>query len=269
MRFIDLSVPLDNNAGWSPWWARTTVKRYSHRFGRLAIRLLFGVSPRYLRTGLGWANDDIALSTHSTTHLDAPWHFGPTSEGKPAKTIDELPLEWCYGNGIVLDMRHKRNRGAVTIEDIRQGLARIHYTIQPRDIVLIHTGNDRFLGSPAYFTHGVGVSAEATRWILDQGVKITGIDSWTWDVPLVEAAYRAKRERRGGIFWEAHYVGVEKEYGHLERLTNLSQLPPFGFTLCCFPLKVKGGSAGPARVVAILPSHEAPDLPLAPDGGVC
>jgi len=216
------------------------------------MRLLFGLGPRYLRTGLGWANDELHLSTHGTTHLDAPWHYAPLSEGKPAKTIDQIPLEWCYGQGVKLDLRHKQDGEAITVEDLQAELSRIGYAIRPRDIVLIHTGNDRFWGTPQYFTQGPGMSAEATRWLLDQGVKITGIDSWGWDVPLPLAAQRAKRAKQPGVFWEAHYVGVDKEYCHLERLTNLSQLPPFGFTVCCFPLKVTGGSAGPARVVAIL-----------------
>ena len=118
MRFIDLSVPLDNNASWAPWWARTHVTRRNHRFGCLAMWLLFRVTPRHLRTGLGWANDEIQLSTHGTTHLDAPWHYGPTSEGRPAKTIDQIPLEWCYGPGVVLDLRHKADGEAVTVDDL-------------------------------------------------------------------------------------------------------------------------------------------------------
>lgn len=251
MRFIDLSVELEDNAGWAPWWARTRVRRFGHRFGAFAMRLLFGVSGRHLHTGLGWANDEIRLSTHGTTHLDAPWHFGPTSEGRPAKTIDQVPLEWCYGPGVVLDLRHKRDGEAITVADLQAALARIPYTIRPGDILLIHTGNDRWLGRPEYFTRGAGMSAAATRWLLDQGVRVTGIDSWGWDVPLPQAAHQAKT-RGTRTFWEAHFVGVEKEYCHLERLTNLDTLPPCGFTVCCFPLKVKGGSAGPARVVAIL-----------------
>jgi kynurenine formamidase len=215
------------------------------------MRLLFGVSRRHLHTGLGWANDELRLSTHGTTHLDAPWHYGPLCEGRPAKTIDQVPLAWCYGPGVVLDIRHKGDGEAVTVEDVKQALTKIGYTIRPRDIVLIHTGNDRWLGTPEYFSRGSGMSAAATRWILDQGVKVTGIDSWGWDVPLPQAA-RLARQRGSRTFWEAHFVGVEKEYCHLERLTNLSHLPPFGFSVCCFPLKVKGGSAGPVRVVAII-----------------
>jgi kynurenine formamidase len=252
VRCVDLSVPLEHNEAWAPWWARTKVKRQGHRFGRLAIRLLFGISPHYLRSGLGWANEEITLSTHSTTHLDAPWHFGPTVRGEPAKTIDQIPLEWCYGHGVLLDVRGKPDGAAITVEDVTRALARIRYTIRPRDIVLIQTGNAAHYGTPDYFTRGTGMSAAATRWILEQGVKVTGIDSWTWDVPLAGAAAEARRSGRRDVFWQAHYVGLDREYCHLERLVNLEQLPPFGFTLCCFPLKVRGGSAGPARVVAIL-----------------
>ncbi len=120
------------------------------------------------------------------------------------------------------------------------------------DIVLIQTGNDRMLGTPDFFTRGAGMSAAATRWILDQGVKVTGIDSWGWDVALPTLAREARETGRSDLFWEAHFVGVDREYCHIERLTNLDKLPPFGFKVCCFPLKVRGGSAGPARVVAIL-----------------
>jgi len=252
MRIVDLSVSLENNNGWAPWWARNKVKHQNHKFGRLAIFLLFGLTPKYLRTGLGWANDEIKLSTHGTTHLDAPWHYAPTSEGKPAKTIDEIPLEWCFSNGVVLDVRHKQDGESITVEDIESALSKISYTISPMDIVLIQTGNDRMLRTSGYFSRGVGVSAAATRWILDQGVKITGIDSWGWDTALPQQARQAKNTGRNDLFWEAHYVGIDQEYCHLERLTNLDKLPPFGFKVCCFPLKVKGGSAGPARVVAIL-----------------
>ncbi len=149
-------------------------------------------------------------------------------------------------------MRHKRDGEGIAVDDVKKALVDINYTIKPMDIVLIQTGNDRMLGTPEYFTRGAGMSAPATRWILDQGVKVTGIDSWGWDVALPTLARQAKETGRSDLFWEAHFVGVDKEYCHIERLTNLDKLPPFGFKVCCFPLKVRGGSAGPARVVAIL-----------------
>ena len=251
-RIIDLSTDLDNNKSWAPWWARTKVKHQGHVLGKWIIRFLFGVKSSFLKTGLGWAHDEISLSTHGTTHLDAPWHYAPYSEGEVARTIDQIPLHWCYANAVKLDMRHKQDQDPVSIRDLQEELQRIDYTIQPCDIVLICTGDDRMLGSRDYFHKGMGVSAEATKWILDHGVKITGIDSWGWDQGLQTMAERAKQSRRGDLFWEAHFVGVEKEYCHLERLTNLDKLPAKNFRVCCFPLKVKNASAGPARVVAIL-----------------
>src|SRR3954451_10997344 len=91
MRVIDLSVPLADERAWEPRFMRSHVKRQSHRFGLLAIWWLFRITPKYLRGGLGWSNETIVLSTHGTTHVDAPWHYAPTSEGRPARTIDQLP----------------------------------------------------------------------------------------------------------------------------------------------------------------------------------
>jgi len=252
MKFIDLSVTLENDRAWAPWWAANRVKYQSHRFGRFAIWLLFGIGAKYLRTGLGWANDVIKMSTHGTTHVDAPWHYGPMCEGQPAKTIDELPLERFYGPGVVLDVRHKASDQVLTVADLQAALEKIGHELQAGEIVLVQTGNDRLIGSPEYFTQGPGVSAEATRWLLEQGIKLTGIDSWGWDAPLKDQAREAKRTGRRDLFWEAHYVGVDREYCHIERLANLEQLPATGFTVCAFPLKVKRGSAGPARVVALI-----------------
>ncbi|MCA9178859.1 MAG: cyclase family protein [Planctomycetales bacterium] len=256
MRVVDLSVPLDNDRQWAPWWARNRVKRQNHAFGAKVIRWLLGLRPRHLKTGVGWANDVIKLSTHGTTHVDAPWHYGPECAGKPARTIDQMPLDWFHGPGLVLDIRELDRQQAASVDDLRRAADRIGVSIQPGNIVLIQTGNDRLLGSPAYFNSGPGVSAAATHWLLDQGVRVTGIDAWGWDRPLKAQAAEAIQSGRNDIFWEAHYVGVEREYCHMERLAQLDQLPTHGFQVCAFPLKVVGGSAGPARVVALVPDDE-------------
>ncbi|MBA4019265.1 MAG: cyclase [Pirellula sp.] len=253
MRIIDLSVTLENDADWAPWYARNSVKNQSHAFGAWVIRWLFGIKKRHLRTGLGWANDTIKLSTHGTTHVDAPWHYAPTSEGRPAKTIDEVPLDWCYGPGVKLDMRNAPVDRPLSIVDLEGALAGINHTLAPGDIVIIQTGNDRLLGSRQYFGQGPGVSAEATRWLCDRGIRLMGIDAWGWDAPLKRQAAEALSTGRNDVFWAAHFVGVDKEYCQIERLANLAALPAKGFTICAFPLKVKRGSAGPARVVALLP----------------
>jgi kynurenine formamidase len=252
MRYIDLSATLDNDSHWAPWWARNRVKRQSHRFGRFAVRLIFGLGPKYLRNRLGWANEVIELSTHGTTHVDAPWHYSPVCDGKPARTIDELPLEWFHGPGVVIDISYLDSPAAATVDEIKTGLADAGHELRPGDIVLIRTGNDRLLGSRDYFDAGPGVSAEATRWLIDRGVRLMGIDAWGWDAPLKQQAREAKRSGREDLFWSAHFVGVDREYCQIERLANLGSLPSTGFTVCAFPLKVKDGSAGPARVVAMM-----------------
>ncbi|QDU97893.1 Kynurenine formamidase [Lignipirellula cremea] len=254
MKIIDLSTTLENDRSWAPWWARTRVKYQDHAFGAWAIWLVFGVARKHLRTGLGWANEILTLSTHSTTHVDAPWHYAPTCEGKKAPTIDELPLERFYAPGVVLDLRHLRPDQAASTADLQAALAKIDHTLSPGQIVLIQTGNDSLLGNPEYFHTGPGVSGEATRWLIDQGIKVMGIDAWGWDRPLRSQAAEAKRTGSATVFWEAHFVGVDRDYCQIERLAHLDQLPPTGFTVCAFPLKVKNGSAGPARVVALL--HE-------------
>jgi len=57
------------------------------------------------------ANDHVETLSHAGTHVDAPWHFGPVVEGQPAKKIDEVPLEWCYGNGVLLDFSQSKKIG--------------------------------------------------------------------------------------------------------------------------------------------------------------
>lgn len=257
MKYVDLSLPLENDKAWSPWWARNRVTYQGHRFGACVIRFLFGVRKKHLKTELGWANENIALSTHGTTHMDAPWHYGPLCEGRPARTIDQVPLEWCHGAGVVLDIQHLDADSAATLKDIQLALSNIDHVLSPGEIILMRTGNDRMWGSRDYYFSGPGISAEATRWLIDQGIRVMGIDAWGWDAPLAGQAKVAREQNRSDVFWAAHYVGVEKEYCHMERLANLEQLPPTGFTVCAFPLKVKGGSAGPARVVAIIDeNHE-------------
>ena len=252
MRFVDLSAPLADDKGWAPRPLRTKVRHSGHRAGARAIWLLFRLRRRHLRGGLGWANDHISLSTHGATHVDAPWHYAPTSEGKPARTIDELPLEWFHGPGVCLDLTHLPDGAAASVEDLQRELERIGHELAPGEIVLCRFDGDQRLGTRAYFGAGAGVSAEATRWLIERGVRVMGTDCWGWDRPLRLQAAEAKRTGRSDLFWEAHFVGVEHEYCQIERLANLAALPPTGFTVSCFPLKVAGGSAGPARVVALL-----------------
>ena len=251
-KIIDLSKPIQFNQG-DPRFMKVKIKHKPHKKAKWLLRA-FGLPFKlFPKNWDGWADDTIKnMGVHSTTHIDAPWHYSPTCEGKPSKTIDEIPLEWCYGNGIVIDMSHKPDFEGISVDDIQTFLNNNALTIQPNDIVLIRTDRDQHMGTKKFFTHGTGMTAEATHWLIDRGVKVMGIDQWGWDLPLPFLIKKAKETKNPDLFWEAHLVGRDREYLHMEQLTNLSSLPLQGFKVAVFPLKIVGASAAPARVVAII-----------------
>jgi kynurenine formamidase len=114
------------------------------------------------------------------------------------------------------------------------------------NIVLIMTGAGAYQGEQRYLTDHPGMTAEATNWLLDQGIKLTGIDAITWDPPVWAMFERQQ-------FWEAHRVMLEREYYHLENLTNLDRIGrPHGFKLSLFPVKWVNTTGAPVRAVAIV-----------------
>lgn len=252
MKIIDLSKTIQYNPN-DPFFMKVKIKHKSHKKSRLLVRLLglpFRLFPKKFS---GWADDEIKkMGVHATTHMDAPWHYAPTCMGKPAKKIDQVPLEWCFGDGIVIDMKHKTDFDPITSNDIITFLEREKVILKPNMIVLIKTGRDKFMGTKDFFSKGTGMSAEATEWLIKQGIKVMGIDQWGWDLPLPYLIKEAKKSNNAKLFWEAHLVGIDYEYCHMEQLTNLDALPITGFQIAAFPLKIKDGSAAPARVVAIL-----------------
>jgi kynurenine formamidase len=196
--------------------------------------------------------------THSGTHMDAPWHYHPTMNhklvpgGEPSATIDQVPLDWCFRPGVKLDLRHLADGSVATARDVEAELDRIGYTIKPLDIVLINTAAGAVYGTDAYWETGCGMGREATLCLLDKGVRIVGTDSFGWDAPFPYVAKRFAETGDHSILWEGHKAGREIGYYQMEKLHNLEGLPSFGFTVACFPVKVKGGSAGWTRAVAIL-----------------
>jgi kynurenine formamidase len=250
IRIVDLSAPIESSPLDTPAFQRTEVEFISHEGGATEIEQLYGVPRELLRDREGWTRETLTLGTHNATHVDAPWHYNSAIDGRPAETIDELPLEWFYGPGVVVDFTAKADGEVITAPEMAAGVTQAAHDPRAGDIVLVRSGRDEFYGQPDYISRGPGVSAEATRWLYDRGVRVMGIDAWGWDRPLTLQAEDALRERRAGIFWEAHQVGLR--YSQIERLVGLGGLPPTGFTVACFPLRVARASAAPARVVAIL-----------------
>ena len=253
MKIIDLSKTIEYNPN-DPWFMRTRIKHKPHRKAHWLIRIFLGLPKRlFPERFTGWADDTIKnMGVHSSTHIDAPWHYSPTCGGERSKTIDEVPLSWCYGPGVVIDMTHKADNEAITVADIESKVKEHGLVIVPGTIVLIRTGRDRYMGTKEFPDRGTGMSGAATEWLIDQGVKVMGIDQWGWDLPLKYMVKKAKESNNHDLFWEGHLVGQRKEYCHMEQLTNLGALPLQGFKVAVFPLKIKGASAAPARVVAML-----------------
>jgi kynurenine formamidase len=248
---VDLSAPIIPSPAGTPHMLRTSIEFSDHRAGAAAIQALFGVGPELLRDGEGWAVETFTrFGTHNSTHVDAPYHYNSRFDGGPAATVDELPLDWFFRPGVVLDFTDRADGEVIETRELEAALRAADHTLRPLEIVLVRTGRDAFLGEPDYMARGPGVSAEATRWLHGQGVRVMGIDAWGWDRPLHLQAADAMAAGRAGIFWAAHQVGLE--YCQIERLAGLDQLPATGFTVACFPLRLIGGSAAPARVVAIL-----------------
>jgi kynurenine formamidase len=252
MRIIDLSAPITTTSPDAAPFERVEIKSTSHAEGAAQIQALLGVPPELLRHHEGWAIEEFTrLGTHSVTHVDAPWHYNIAIGGEPAATIDRLPLEWFFSDGVVLDMTARADGEKIQVPEVEAALATIHYTLRSLDIVLLRTGRAAFYGRPDYVLRGPAVSSAATRWLYERGVRVMGIDAWGWDGPLEGQAAEALARREPGVFWAAHQCDLP--YSQIERLVNLGSLPPSGFKVACFPLKIRGGSAGPARVVAILP----------------
>ncbi|MEK3902702.1 cyclase family protein [Paenibacillus sp. FSL R7-0179] len=250
VQFIDLSVPMEQNPGELAPYA---FEQTGHQEGADRFARQFDGSRKDF-PGEEFLNMEmITASTHTGTHFDAPLHFGSMSGGEPAASIDEVPLEWCFGDGVVLDFTHIQAGGAIGKQDIVQALERIGYTLKPLDIVLIRTGADRYWGTPRYLTDYPGMSREATAFLTGQGIRLIGIDSYGFDRPFKHMISDYKRTGDNAYLFPAHFWGREQTYCHMERLTNLEQIPvPYGFKVACFPVKIRSAGAAWVRAVAII-----------------
>lgn len=251
MRLVDLSAPIESSPAEVIEPLRVEIDYQDHEAGAELIETMLDVPRRLLRDEEGWANEEIRrLGTHSTTHVDAPWHYNSRIRGQPAQTIDQLPLEWFFAAGVVVDMTSKDEGETIGTSDVQLALERTGHELSPLDIVLVRTDRDAHYRELDYMARGPAVSLEATTWLFEQGVRVMGIDAWGWDGPLHLQAEAAKKQDRPGVFWAAHQADLP--YAQIERLCNLGALPSTGFRVACFPLRIVGAGAAPARVVALI-----------------
>jgi kynurenine formamidase len=215
---------------------------------------MFGIPPTALPSGLGFAGEIVEASTHASTHLDAPWHYAPTSEGETAWTIDEIPLHWFVSKAVVLDVSDLPTGYLVTQQEIEDRLKNLNHTITPGEIVLFRTGADAVWGTEEFFSYGCGLGEEAVLYLTDRGVRVIGTDAWSLDRPYLVIGDEWATFQDPKRLWPAHFAGIKRRYSQIEKLTNLDKLPSVGSTVLCFPIKVKRGSGAWSRVVGLVPA---------------
>ena len=258
-RILDLSVALDPDLTSDPPVMMPEVTYLAHAETASQVTAFFpGLAPEQLPGGEGWAIEQLRVATHNGTHLDAPWRHHSTMNarltegGERAITIDEVPLEWCFAPGVKLDLREVPDGQVVSAMEVEAELARIGHELRPLDIVLVNIAAGAHCGAPDYVDRGCGMGRETTLWLLERGVRVTGTDAWSWDAPFSHTARRFAETGDAGLIWEGHRASMEIGYCHLEKLAGLEALPPMGFTVACFPYKIRGASAGFTRAVAIV-----------------
>ncbi|HEV2376975.1 MAG TPA: cyclase family protein [Streptosporangiaceae bacterium] len=256
MRFVDLSSPIDAG-GWEPEPVSHTVLSPADGAKHMSaeMREHFGIEfdPAVLPYGELLSIDTLTLTSHTGTHVDAPAHYGTVTEYGPPPTIDQLPLEWFYGPGVVLDLSGLPPGSAGGPAELRAALARAGHTLQAGDIVLLHTGASRLVGTPAYFSDFVGLDGHAVDLLLDAGVRVVGTDAFSLDAPFTAMLRNYQSCGDPAVLWPAHFAGRRRPYCQIERLANLDALPsPTGFIVTCFPVKIAGGGAGWTRAVALV-----------------
>lgn len=248
MALIDLSLTIGpNNSEPVP----VEVDYIDHKTGGDMLGGSSGITHQDFPDQMGLSLEMVKLTTHTGTHIDAPLHYGPASEGKKSLDITDCPLDWFISDAVICRLDPDPGLGDVTVEEVKLCLDKMQVELKPKDIVLLHLQGDRHWGTSEYFTDFRGVSASLTHWLVDQGIKVIGVDTFGFDAPFGVMLARYQETNDPSTLWPAHIVGREKSYCQIERLTNLEKIPvDCGFRVMCVPIKIAHAGAGWTRVVA-------------------
>lgn len=255
MRIVDLSGAIEDGQPVYPGWPKTRI----------------WVSDTHEEIGLQWAdqvdeeteiverslqfyrggsdeehplNRTIQMSEHGPTHVDSFNHLDPAND----TSVDELPLELFYTEGIALDFSYKDSEDFIEPTDIEDQLDEHDYEIREGDTVLFHTGHRKrnygldLDSRRAYMFDHTGLSGDAGWYLQENGVVNFGIDA-----PTVEHASAASTKE-----YPVHDMCAEHEIPHIENMENIDEVVGERFQFAAFPLRIKGGTGSPLRPVAIL-----------------
>ncbi len=201
--------------------------------------------------GFYYSANNFTTAEHGGTHIDAPIHF---VEG--GQSVDEIPLEKLMGNAIKIDVSSKALNNPdylITIEDFTNWEAKHQQEIPKGSIVLLETGYSKFYPDKLKYLgtnqrgpdaikllHFPGLSPEAAEWLIEnRKINAIGLDTPSIDYGQSE-------------YFKSHVILLSENIPAFENLTNLDQLPENNFKVIALPMKIKGGSGGPLRIVAIV-----------------
>ncbi|HEY0764210.1 MAG TPA: cyclase family protein [Pyrinomonadaceae bacterium] len=233
-RIIDLTYAFDSD---SVYWPTAEQFKLETDFEGMTDKGYFYSAYRY------------SAAEHGGTHLDSPVHFA-----KGRFTVDQLPLERLMGPAIVVDVTSKCATDAnylVSIADF-QNWERQNGKIQPGTIILLRTGFGKFYPNRQKYLgtdergaaavaklHFPGLDPVAARWLTQsRAIKAIGLDT-------------ASIDRGQSTLFESHRILFEHNVPAFENVANLDQLPAKGFSVIALPMKIKGGSGGPLRIIAL------------------
>ncbi len=205
---------------------------------------------RYDERGVAWYWNNFTVSEHTGTHFDAPVHW-ISGKDLANNAVDTVPPADFIAPAVVIDITQQCAADPdylLTVSDIEAWEAE-HGRIPPRSWIMLRTDwskrdVDAYTNRREDGAHTPGPSAEAVRFLVDErdahglGVETIGTDAG--QAHLLEPAYPAHT-----LF---HAAG---RYG-LQCLENLDQLPATGSIIVSAPLKIKGGSGSPLRVLALV-----------------
>ena len=180
----------------------------------------------------GYNLELLFLSSHTGTHLDAPYHFLE----KGAK-IHEISLKKLVSNAVLIKSRKKSNE-SVTKTDI-QKFEKKHGKIASFSSVIFYTGWQRNLQKKYYFTKNPGLSVSAAKYLASKKISLVGIDS-----PSIDLGTDSK--------FSVHQIFAKKGMLIVENLTNLEKIKSSKFHLVVLPLKLKNATGSPVRAIAFV-----------------
>ena len=248
-RIIDLSLPIMDGGGFG---RPAELHYYNHEQRGRTLADVMGFDAADIDQRANAMEEFSFLTTHTGTHFDAPYHYTSTTQGEPALTVDQIPLEYCFGPGVWLDLSHKGAGEDITTKDMEEATSAIRYSIHPADIVLIHTGASHAYGQESCDNMNPGMTREATLWLADRGVRMVGIDACCWDRPPELQIKSVKQRERRGRYMEGHRAAGERGLCILEWLVNIDQLPHYGFKVYAFPIKIERAGGSWVRAVAMV-----------------